>query len=162
MNHAMCARKGAFGIMKRLGSFRVRDFEARGVPFVTHKGGGFCKAMRIHLGRPFARGLRGLGRSMTRTFRSRAVSFANCRGEVRGDCGSIHMFHGTALVTTIAVFFVVLVKLVKCAASRIHHHDGRVTVHGIGKTRTSNVLRVLSESVLIITTPTIIVNAMLT
>lgn len=48
-----------------------------------------------------------------------------------------------------------------CIGSRARHHDGRVTVHGIGNTRTSAVLQLLSHSVLCITIPSILVKVMM-
>lgn len=160
MNHVIRTRNDACGIIKMLGSFHAGDFCGRRRPLVIRYCGGFNGYVRIHLGRPFTRGLHGLGRRSSRTFPSGAIDFHDLRRDVTRGCGTLHIFHGTALVTAVTVFFIVLVKLVNCATSRIHQHDGRVTVHGIGKTRTSNVLRLLSGSILCITLPTAIVNDM--
>lgn len=74
--------------------------------------------------------------------------FHSIRRRVHDCTRSMQMFHSIALLISLAVLFVVLVKLVNCIGSRVHLHSGRVTVHGIGKTRARDVLLLLSESIL--------------
>lgn len=105
------------------------------------------EGIRIHLGRPFARGLRELGGRVGGVCPRRSVRFESLRRSLRQCCQPAVVFHSTAFLTFVAVLFVALVKLVNCVGSRIHQHDGRVTVHGVGNTRTESVLFLLSGSV---------------
>lgn len=149
MNGDVRARRNHIGVMNIVGSFGVNKFCSRLGPFILRRRpGSLTSLICLHLGRPFNRGLRGLGHSTTRTFPGRAINFRDLRRGVTSDCGSIHMSHGTALLTTVTVLFVALVKLVNCVGSRLRQHSGRVTVHGIGKTRSFTVLRVLIRSIL--------------
>lgn len=59
----------------------------------------------------------------------------------------MHHFHGVIVMTSISVMMVMLVKLFKFIGSRMRQHDGRVTVHGIGKTRSKGVVGLLGRGV---------------
>lgn len=136
------------GVMNMLGSFTASGTTCITIrPVCTACLSQFSKGVRLHLGRPFSSGLGHLGRSVRGLFPAHSVMFSSFRGIVSSRGDAIASFHGTTLLTTVAVLFIALVKLVNCVGSRVRHHDGRVTVHGIGNTRTSSVLQLFSGSV---------------
>lgn len=133
-----------------VGGFSIRDMCRPRCPMLLLKDNDSSgpKLRCMQLGRPFSRGLGGLGTLVTRAFPARSVVFCSLARGLSRRCASVAHFQGTMLLTSVSVFFVTLVKLLKCINSRVHFYEGRVTVQGIGNTSAYNVLGLFSTGML--------------